>query len=86
MTQILQSSKKALLLVALVGILAFAAATFAPEADAANNCTYYSDSSYTVVVGKYGYDCCNNRIAWGQKTQFSQCSPACFYCVPPPRD
>ncbi|WP_434419302.1 DUF6289 family protein [Nannocystis pusilla] len=40
----------------------------ASSVDAASNCTYYSDASRTTVVGQYGYDCCNNKIAWGTKT------------------
>jgi hypothetical protein len=52
--------------------------------EAAGNCTYYSDASHTMVVGQYGYDCCNNQIAWGTKTQYSECG-GCFICYPPPR-
>jgi hypothetical protein len=62
-----------------------ASATFATrETVAASNCTYYSDASYTTVVGQYGYDCCNNPVAWGKKTQYSVCG-GCFTCYPPPR-
>ncbi len=63
------------------------AAMLSPSTEAApsGNCTYYSDASHQTVVGQYGYDCCNNRIAWGIKTQFSRCG-GCFPCTPPPRD
>jgi hypothetical protein len=54
------------------------------EAIAASNCTYYSNASHTVVVGQFGYDCCNNRVAWGTKTAFKSCG-GCFICFPPPR-
>lgn len=54
----------------------------ASSVDAASNCTYYSDASHTTVVGQYGYDCCNNKVAWGSKTPHSQCG-ACFICYPP---
>ena len=54
------------------------------EAEAASNCTYYSNASHTTVVGQFGYDCCNNRVAWGIKTQFKVCG-GCFICYPPPR-
>jgi hypothetical protein len=54
------------------------------EAAPAGNCTYYSNASHTTVVGQYGYDCCNNYVAWGVKTSFSQCG-GCFVCFPPPR-
>lgn len=59
-------------------------ATAEESVEAAGNCTYYSDASHTTVVGQYGYDCCNNRIAWGAKTQYSQCG-GCFICYPPPQ-
>lgn len=62
------------------GMIGTSAALAAP----ANNCTYYSDATHTTVVGRFGYDCCNNRVAWGVKTQFVQCSQACFLCTPPP--
>lgn len=51
---------------------------------AASNCTYYSNASRTTVVGQFGFDCCNNPVAWGKKTKFSVCG-GCFPCVPPPR-
>jgi hypothetical protein len=54
------------------------------EAAPAGNCTYYSNASHTTVVGQYGYDCCNNYVAWGIKTKFSVCG-GCFVCFPPPR-
>lgn len=49
-----------------------------------SNCTYYSNPSKTVVVGQFGYDCCNNYVAWGMKTKYSTCG-GCFICYPPPR-
>jgi hypothetical protein len=76
---------------ALLAALLLAAATFAAtsspvtEAATGSNCTYYSDATYTTVVGQYGRDCCNNNIAWGTKTSYSKCSSACFICYPPPR-
>jgi hypothetical protein len=36
------------------------------------------------VVGQYGYDCCNNYVAWGVKTPYSICG-GCFICYPPPQ-
>lgn len=48
---------------------------------AAVNCTYYSDATYTIVVGKYGTDCCGNTLAWGIRTRYYQCSAACFACA-----
>lgn len=49
-----------------------------------SNCTYYSNANHTTVVGQFGYDCCNNRVAWGKKTQYYVCG-GCFVCFPPPR-
>jgi len=49
-----------------------------------SNCTYYNNASHTQVVGQFGYDCCNNPVAWGKKTKFSACG-GCFPCIPPPR-
>lgn len=78
--------RKAILIAALLAATLLLSMT-APVSEAAggSNCTYYSDASHTTVVGQFGYDCCNNRVAWGVKTAFSQCSPACFICFPPPR-
>lgn len=64
--------------------VAFVMAHPAPRAQAASNCTYYSNASYTTVVGRYGTDCCNNTVAWGVKTKYSICG-GCFPCTPPPR-
>lgn len=51
---------------------------------AINNCTYYNNANHSKVVGQFGYDCCNNPVAWGKKTQYSECG-GCFPCFPPPR-
>lgn len=51
---------------------------------AVSNCTYYNNAQHTQVVGQFGYDCCNNYVAWGKKTQFKVCG-GCFICFPPPR-
>lgn len=49
------------------------------------SCTYYSDASKTTVVGKRGYDCCNNYISTGVTSPYSTCG-GCFICYPPPID
>ncbi|HYO15412.1 MAG TPA: DUF6289 family protein [Thermoanaerobaculia bacterium] len=79
--------RRALLAVLLLGVMALAMTASAPTSEAApsGNCTYYRDASKTTVVGQYGYDCCNNRVAWGVKTAYSTCG-GCFICFPPPRD
>jgi len=69
----------------LAALAVFTAATVVPrETVAASNCTYYNNAAHTTVVGQFGYDCCNNPVAWGHKTQFSVCG-GCFPCIPPPR-
>ena len=75
--------RKTLFTLLLLTLLALGAMVSVPSLDAASNCTYYSDASKTTVVGQYGYDCCNNKVAWGRKTQYSTCG-GCFLCVPPP--
>lgn len=78
--------KKTAFALALLCALALGGMLATPAADAApaGNCTYYSDATYTTVVGQFGYDCCNNRVAWGTKTSYVKCSQACFLCTPPP--
>jgi hypothetical protein len=79
--------RRAILATFLLSVMAFAIVVFAvPSSEAApsGNCTYYNNAAHTTVVGQFGYDCCNNRVAWGIKTQFSQCG-GCFVCFPPPR-
>lgn len=70
------------LAVTTLGIVSLAAPS--SEAAPGANCTYYSNGSYTTVVGQFGYDCCNNRVAWGRKSSFAVCG-GCFVCFPPPR-
>jgi len=79
--------RRAILVTLLLSVITVAIVVFAvPSSEAApsGNCTYYSNSSYTTVVGQYGYNCCNNPVAWGTKTRFSRCG-GCFVCYPPPR-
>jgi hypothetical protein len=49
-----------------------------------SNCTYYNNASHSQVVGQFGYDCCNDPVAWGRRTQYKSCG-GCFPCIPPPR-
>jgi len=76
--------RKTVLAALVIGVATIASIT-APvtKAEAASNCTYYSDASHTTVVGQFGKDCCNNTVAWGVKTQYSVCG-GCFICYPPP--
>jgi hypothetical protein len=54
-----------------------------PTALFALNVTYYSNALHTTIVGRFGYDCCNNKVAWGKKSQFAS-TGGCFPCFPPP--
>jgi hypothetical protein len=79
--------RRAILATILLSVMAFAILVLAiPSSEAApsGNCTYYSNSSYNTVVGQYGYDCCNNYVAWGTKTRFARCG-GCIICYPPPK-
>lgn len=80
--------RRALIVVTLVLCTVLVAVAFAMlpsrNAEAASNCTYYNNAAHTTVVGQFGYDCCNNPVAWGRKTQYSVCG-GCFPCIPPPR-
>ena len=49
-----------------------------------SNCTYYNNASHSIIVGQFGYDCCNNPVAWGKKSKYSVCG-GCFPCFPPPQ-
>lgn len=49
-----------------------------------SNLTYYNNALHTKVVGQFGFDCCNNPVAWGKKTQYVT-SGGCFPCFPPPQ-
>ena len=83
----LKSKRSRILLIAtlfLVGMLV-GVTTHAPtDAVAASNATYYNNAAHTQVVGQFGYDCCNNPVAWGMKTKFVTYG-GCFVCFPPPR-
>jgi hypothetical protein len=78
--------RKILVAALLLVVLAAAFVVTLPTQDvvAASNCTYYSNASHTTIVGQFGYDCCNNPVAWGKKTAFKVCG-GCFPCFPPPR-
>ena len=85
-TRVIAPAWRPLAVAALLTALALLGAFAVPSTDAApaGNCTYYNNAAHSQVVGRYGYDCCNNYIAWGIKTAYYTCSPACFICYPPP--
>ena len=76
--------RRILFAIAVAAFIALAAGVlFVPSTEAVSgSCTYYNNANHTQVVGQYGYDCCNNYVAWGRKTKFSACG-GCFPCTPP---
>jgi hypothetical protein len=63
---------------AALGILAFAP----PVADAIAGpsvCTYYSNATYTQIVGGQSVGCCGGVSSWGQRTAFVRCQRV--YCL-----
>jgi uncharacterized protein DUF6289 len=61
--------------VAVFVLAVIAAVTFLPtSADAfAGVCSYYSDATYTTVVGARGTGCCGAVINWGVVTPYKRC-------------
>jgi len=53
-----------------------------PTADAIGGpsvCAYYSNASYTTVVGARGTGCCGTIISWGITTKYKKCEV--LYCT-----
>ena len=61
------------LFIVTVGITVYVASL--PQADASGGyvCAYYSNASYTTVVGARGTGCCGQPINWGVTTKFKRC-------------
>lgn len=69
-----------LLFAAVGGVLAFVASAPSAEAIAGPGlCTYYSDATYTTVVGARGTGCCGAVISWGTTTPYRRCG--IVYCL-----
>lgn len=67
------------LLAALLVVLATVAALVPQIAEAIQGvCFYYSDATYTTVVGARGTGCCNKPINWGVVTPYRRCET--LYC------
>ena len=49
-----------------------------PAAPVPGVCVYYSDASYTEIVGRRGTACCGQVISSGVVTQFRRCER--LYC------
>lgn len=72
----------ALTLALLIGVTAFAAVAFTPapaEALCFGITVYYSDATFTEVVGARGTGCCGEVINWGDTSPYSRCER--LYCL-----
>lgn len=67
--------RKISLVVCMLALVALA--LYAPgrraEAAGAFVCAYYSDATYTTVVGARGTGCCGDPISWGITTPYKKC-------------
>lgn len=61
-----------------------AAAPKPAEAASNQDCTFFSDTSHTQVVGQRGKDCCGNSIDSGVTSPYFTCEPVpvCIWCPP----
>jgi hypothetical protein len=80
--------RKLILAGGLMTALTLAVTASAPrQAEAAvgnQDCTYFSDSSHSTVVGVRGKDCCGASIDWGVTSAYVTCEPVpvCIWCPP----
>jgi hypothetical protein len=70
--------RKIALVVCMLAILAFAMSADIRRAEAVviggpHVCAYYSDATFTTVVGARGTGCCGHVINWGITTPFKKC-------------
>jgi ABC-type enterobactin transport system permease subunit len=65
------------LILAAVVLAAAFAPLLGPSAQAAvggpHVCAYYSDATFTTVVGARGTGCCGETISWGITTPYKRC-------------
>jgi hypothetical protein len=77
------SARKIVLMAFLLAVLAFALAADIRHAEAAfggpSVCSYYSDATFTTVVGARGTGCCGEPINWGITTPYKRCEV--LYCT-----
>ncbi len=64
--------RKLLLVVVLVAAV-LASVPQTATAGAGTICYYFSDASYSQIVGARGSNCCGNPVDWGVVTGFSFC-------------
>jgi hypothetical protein len=71
MHRILPFRKLLLVVVVVAAVLASVPQT--AIAGVGNICRYYSDASYSQIVGARGSNCCGQSVDWGVVTGFSFC-------------
>jgi hypothetical protein len=72
--------RKIALVVCMLVVLAFALSVDVPRAEAILGvCTYYSDATFTTVVGARGTGCCGEVVNWGIITPYRKCQN--IYCL-----
>ena len=75
--------RKIALVACMLVVLAFALTTEIRRAEAVviagpSVCSYYSDATFTTVVGARGTGCCGAPINWGITTPYKKCER--LYC------
>jgi hypothetical protein len=84
------SSRKIILMLLVLAIVAFAMVTNTRQAEAVSDlytCTYYSDAAHTHAVGGRGGACCGGRNDWGVTSPYVTCHPlACTDVICGPID
>ncbi len=79
MANLTRSKTRWILLGALLVVIATVATLVPQSADAIQGvCAYYSDATYTTVVGARGTGCCGSVINWGITTPYRRCEQ--LYC------
>ncbi|MFY9824414.1 MAG: DUF6289 family protein [Thermoanaerobaculia bacterium] len=76
------STRKIVLMAFLLAVLAFAMTADVRHAEAIAGpsvCSYYSDATFTTVVGARGTGCCGETISWGITTPYQRCQR--LYCT-----
>jgi hypothetical protein len=67
-----------------LALTVLAAAPKPAEAVSNQDCTFFSDTSHTKVVGQRGVDCCGASIDSGVTSPYFTCEPVpvCIWCPP----
>ncbi|HEX4965467.1 MAG TPA: DUF6289 family protein [Thermoanaerobaculia bacterium] len=77
------TARKIVLMTLLLAVVALALTASVPRAEALiagpSVCGYYSDATFTTLVGARGTGCCGEVINWGITTAFKKCDR--IYCT-----